>query len=245
MIKNNFMDGFMAPSTSQLDRSFLIPLPDIPGLKKCGDFIIQSELDETFSTNIISKYATPDQDLRLVEVYKNTEQRATGSFIRLAGTLSLVKRGYPVMFLDAAITNVSLQTGRRDNLKTRLAVHLPQGTDEQRELLFRQLKLAADRDCLACRDLRIDAMPAFWGHIWLAERDEFRPDMIRTVRDCAGDAYQHMVKSTRSQEPFDYIPMQQHIIFHNARAEHLLFQKAGLSVPVEAQAAFFSALAVW
>ena len=35
------------------------------------------------------------------------------------------------------------------------------------------------------------------------------------------------------------------IIFHNARAEHLLFQKAGLSVPVEAQAAFFSALAIW
>ena len=35
------------------------------------------------------------------------------------------------------------------------------------------------------------------------------------------------------------------IIFHNARAEHLLFQKASLSVPVEAQAAFFSVLAIW
>jgi hypothetical protein len=36
-----------------------------------------------------------------------------------------------------------------------------------------------------------------------------------------------------------------HIIFHNARAEHRLFQKAVLSVLVEEQAAFFSALAIW
>ena len=33
MVKNDFMNGFMAPSTSQLDRSFLIPLPDISGLR--------------------------------------------------------------------------------------------------------------------------------------------------------------------------------------------------------------------
>lgn len=245
MIEKNFINGFLAPSASQLDKKHVIPLPAIVGLRKSGDFIIQSELDETFSTNIVSKYTSDENDLRLVEVYKNSENKVTGSFIRLAGTISMVKKGWPAMFLDAAVTNVNMKTGQRDTLKTLIAVHLPQGTLEQRELLFGELSLNADRQGYAHRDLRIDAMPAFWGNLWLAEGEEFRPDMTRAARDAAAAAYQRMLHDTGPQEPFDYAPMQQHIIFHNSRAEHLLFQRAGLSVPVEAQAAFFSALAVW
>lgn len=245
MIENYFISGFLAPSSSCFERSFQIPLPSIPGLKKRGDYIIQSELEETFSTNIITKYVTKDTDLRLVEVYKNSENKVTGVFIRLAGTLSLVKRCCPVMFLDAAVTNVSLQSGQRENMQTRIAVHLPQATLEQREGLFHRLSLTADRNSYACRELSIDALPAFWGRIWLAEGDSFRPDMIKNLRDAAADEYQHIFKNAGPQEQFDYVPMQKHIIFNNSRAEHLMFQKAGLSVPVEAQAAFFSALAVW
>jgi plasmid stability protein len=245
MITNNFISSFLAPSAAHLDKSFQIPLPGIPGLRKCGDFIIQSELEETFSTNILAKYVNEDNDFRLVEVYKNSENRSTGSFIRLAGTMSLVKRGCPVMFLDAAITNVSMQTGQREKIQTRIAVHLPQADAEQRELLFRGLSQEAGRMNHAHRELGIDALPVFWGHIWLAEEDEFRPEMIAKLRDAAVDAYQQVFKNARPRELFDYVPMQQHIIFNNSRAEHLLFQKAGLSVPVEAQAAFFSALALW
>jgi hypothetical protein len=36
--------------------------------------------------------------------------------------------------------------------------------------------------------------------------------------------------------------MQQMMIFNNAKAEHLMFKKMGLSVPTEAQAAFFSVM---
>ena len=245
MIENYFISGFLAPSSSHLDKRFLIPLPGVPGLKKRGDYIIQSELEETFSTNIIAKYETEDKDLRLVEVYKNSENKVTGVFIRLVGTLSLVKRGCPVMFLDAAVTNVSLQTGQRENMQTRVAVHLPQATREQRELLFHGLSLAADQNDRPSRELAVDVLPPFWGPIWLAEDGSFKPDMIKKLRDAAADEYQHIFKNTKPQEQFDYVPMQQHIIFHNSRAEHLMFKKAGLSVPVEAQAAFFSALAVW
>ena len=245
MLTNNFTSCFLAPSASKLDKSFQIPLPGIPGLKKCGDFIIQSELEETFSTNILAKYVDEDNDFRLVEVYKNSENRSTGSFIRLTGTMSLVKRGCPVMFLDAAVTNVSMKSGQREKIQTHIAVHLPQAEAEQRELLFRALSQEAGRMNHAHRELGIDALPAFWGHIWLAEEDEFMPEMIKALRDVAADAYQHLFKNARPREQFDYVPMQQHIIFNNSRAEHLLFQKAGLSVPVEAQAAFFSALAVW
>jgi hypothetical protein len=245
MIEKNFINGFLTPSASQLDSRYVIPLPVIPGLRKNGDFIIQSELDETFSTNILSKYTCDENDLRLVEVYKNSENTITGSFIRLAGTMSMVKNGWPFMFLDAAVTNVDMKTGQRDRLKTIIAVHAPQGTPAQRELLFLELSLSADLQGYAHRDLSIDAMPAFWGHLWLAEGEEFSPGMIRVVRDAAAAAYQRMLQDTGQHVPFDYVPVQQHIIFHNSRAEHLLFKKAGLSVPVEAQAAFFSALAVW
>jgi plasmid stability protein len=245
MITNNFVSSFIEPSVSHFNKSFQIALPGIPGLRKCGDFIIQSELEETFSTNILAKYVNEDNNLRLVEVYKSSENRSTGSFIRLAGTISLVKMGWPAMFLDAAVTNVNMRSGQREKIQTRVAVHLPQADDEQRELLFRALSQEADQKNHAHRELGIDALPAFWGHIWLAEEDALRPEMIRTLRDAAAGAYQQIYKNGRPRELFDYLPMQQHIIFNNSRAEHLLFQKAGLSVPVEAQAAFFSALAVW
>ena len=39
-----------------------------------------------------------------------------------------------------------------------------------------------------------------------------------------------------------YRPMQQQMVFKNSQLEHLLFEKMGLSVPTEAQAAFFSVL---
>jgi hypothetical protein len=41
---------------------------------------------------------------------------------------------------------------------------------------------------------------------------------------------------------FDYKPMQDQMVYKNSAAEHGIFQKMGLQVATEAQAAFFSIL---
>ena len=56
MNEQNFIEKYLWPSEDKLDRTFTFPLPDIEGLKNCGDFIIQCQLEDTFSTNIITKY---------------------------------------------------------------------------------------------------------------------------------------------------------------------------------------------
>ncbi len=99
MSEKDFITNYLQPSDNRLDRTFTHPLPpDIEGLKKCGDFIVQGELEDTFSTNIIRKYVSDTAGIKLVEVYKNTQNKVTGVFIRLVGTMSLVKNGYPFLF---------------------------------------------------------------------------------------------------------------------------------------------------
>ena len=46
-----FIKNYLKPSADGLDRSFTLPLPEISGLKPCGEFIVQGHLDDTFSTN--------------------------------------------------------------------------------------------------------------------------------------------------------------------------------------------------
>ena len=58
----------------------------------------------------------------------------------------------------------------------------------------------------------------------------------------AWKAYADYCSSTSPDENFDYLPVQQQMIIKNSKAEHAQFQRMGLEVPVEVQAAFFSIL---
>jgi hypothetical protein len=241
MNEKDFLENYLWPSENRLDRTFTHPLPDIEGLKKCGDFIVQGELEDTFSTNIMTKYESDTTGIRLIEVYKNSQNKVTGVFVRLVGPMSLVKPGYPFLLLDAAVANVNLFTGERQDIKTTVPIHLPQADPEQRLMLFNSLSKQAKEVGIACEERQSDAVPDFWGPIWRAESKGVNLEMIRQLRDYAWSAYKNLIEQTKEKTPFDYRPFQEHFIFNIARHENLSFKRMGLSVSVEAQAAFFSA----
>jgi hypothetical protein len=236
-----FIKKYLTPSADGLDKSFTLPLPGIPGLKPLGEFIVQGHLDETFSTNIIKKFES-DAGCRLVEVYKNTEDRGQGLFLRLVGTMSLVKKGYPFLFLDAAVANLNVRTAQREELSTRVAIHLPQAGSEQRQVFYETLNTAAEQAGVAYECRELEALPPFWGPLWSARGTGVDLEMIKTLRSIAWTAYDRLCAQTQQHPDFDYRPVQQQMVFKNSQAEHALFKKMGLSVPAEAQAAFFSVL---
>ena len=83
MNEKDFLENYLWPSDDRLDRTFTHPLPNIEGLKKCGDFIVQGEHEDTFQTSIITKYESETVGVRLIEIYKNTQNKVTGVFYRL------------------------------------------------------------------------------------------------------------------------------------------------------------------
>ena len=240
MNEKDFLENYLWPSDDRLDRAFTHPLPNIEGLKKCGDFIVQGELEDTFSTNIMTKYESDILGVRLVEVYKNSQNKASGFFVRLVGTMSLVKIGYPFLVLDAAVRNVSKLAAEREDIATRVAIHLPQADPEQRQIFFYRLSEQAKEAGISYGDMEPESSPDFWGTIWLGEAKGVDLDMIRQLRDYVWSAYKRIIEQTKEKNPFDYRPMQEEMIFNAARREHLSFKRRGLSVPAEAQAAFFS-----
>jgi hypothetical protein len=240
MSEKDFLDKYLWPSSDRLDRTFTHPLPEIEGLQKCGDFIVQCEHEDTFSTNIMAKYESAVEAIRLVEVYKCTQNIVTGTFVRLVGTMSVVKQGYPFLLLDASIRNVNMVTGEREDIATRIAIHLPQADSEQRQIFFPHLSEQAKDGGIAYRDMSVDQLPDFWGTIWLGEANGVNLDMIHKVRDYAWSSYKGIMEKTERKAPFDYSPFQKQMIFNVSGLEHETFRKMGLSVPVESQAAFFS-----
>jgi hypothetical protein len=240
MDEKRFIANFVQPSDKKMDEAFTHPLPKIEGLRKCAEFVIQSEDEETFSTNIVTRFASDSLGIKLFEVYKNTEHKGLGIFVRIVGALTVVKVGYPLLFLDAAVSNVSPLTTEREDLTTRVAIHLPQAAPEQQQIFFSRLREAAEKDSVTYRDLKVDAMPDFWGSIWLSESKGFDRDMIRRARDNAWISYKCLIEGTKERSPFDYRPLQEHMIFNVSALEHASFKKMGLSVPVEAQAAYFT-----
>jgi len=237
--EEGFLKNYLWPSDDRLDRTYTHTLPKIEGLKKCGDFIVQCELEDTFSTNIITKYES-DSGIILKELYKNSQNKVTGVFTRLVGTMSLVKTGYPFLLLDASVRNVSMLTGEREDIATRVAVHLPQAVPEQRKILFDHLSGQAKEGGISYSERQLDAVPDFWGPIWLGEAKGVNLDMIRQFREHAWSGYKGLMDQTKEKTPFDYRPFQEQMVFNIAGQEHLMFKRVGLSVPVEAQAAFFS-----
>jgi hypothetical protein len=242
MDEKQFLKNFIQPSEKKLNETIIYPLPKIEGLRKCGEFIVQGEQEETFSTNLVTRYVSDSLGIRLLEAYKSTEHKGSGVFIRLIGTLTLVKTGYPILFFDAAVTNVSPITTEREDLTTRVAIHLPQADPEQRHLFFSRVRDAAEKDSVSYRELEVDTVPKFWGSVWLGESKGLDLDMIRRTRDNTWLSYKDLFENTKERSPFDYRPLQEHMVFNVSVGEHESFEKMGMSVPVEAQAAYFTLL---
>jgi len=242
MNEKDFLENYLWPSDDRLDRTFTHPLPNVEGLKKCGDFIAQCELEDTFSTNIITKYESDILGVTLKEMYKNTQNKVTGVFIRIVGAMNLVKPGYPFVMLDAGITNVSPLTEEREDLTTRVALHLPQADPEQRKMVLNSLNEQAKEAGISYGEMQSDMVPDFWGPVWVGESKGANLDIIRKFRDHVWSCYKGLMEQTKEKTPFDYRPFQEHMIFNIARLEHLMFKRVGLSVPEESQAAYFSVL---
>jgi len=176
------------------------------------------------------------------ELYKNTQNKVTGIFVHLVGGMSVVKSGYPRYSLDPPILNVNSTTGERDDLKTRMYITLPQADASQRKIFFGNLSELAKGTGISYASRHMDTTPVFWGDSWIAESKGVNLDLFRKLRDYAWSSYQRVLNETKAVIPFDYRPLQEHMAFDVAKREHLMFKKMGLSVPVEAQAAFFIAM---
>ncbi len=248
MNEQDFLENYLWPSEDKLDRTFAYPLPQIEGLKKCGDFIVQCELEDTFSTNIITKYESDILGVSLVDVHKNTQNKVTGVFVRLVGSLSLVKPGYPFLFLDAPVSNVALRIATEranmplENIKTTVLVILPQADPEQREIFFGHLSEQAKDAGISYGEREMVKLLDSQETVWFAESQGADLGMIRQLREHAWNSYKRIIEQTKEKDPFDYRSFQKRMIFDIASQEHLSFKSKGLSVPVEAQAAFFSVM---
>ncbi len=243
MSEKDFLEKYLWPSGDRLDRTFTFPLPEIEGLKKCGDFIIQCEVEDTFSTNIITKYESDTLGITMKDLYKNTQNKVTGVFVRLVGGMNIVKNGYPRVSLDAPILNVNPFTGEREDIITRMYITLAQADPEQRKVFFDHLGEQAKDAGISYSEMVWDKRPDFWGPVWTAETKGVNLNMFGKLRDYAWSSYKRVIEQTKEKLPFDYRPLQEYMIFDVSSREHLSFKKMGLSVPVEAQAAFFSAMA--
>ncbi len=239
---DKFLTNYLVPSKSGLDKSFTMPLPPIAGLKEVGSFILQGNLEDTVSTNIISHYRSEKEKVRLIEVYKRTQNNVSGVFVRLVGTLSIIKKGYPFLFLDAAVSNVDPRTTERVDLSTMVAIHMPQAVSEKRGILTDSLTEDAKAAGLECGTVEIPVLPDFWGPLWHVRTSGADLDTIKAVRDSAWSAYQKYCGQVDAKSDFDYQPTQDQMVFKNSAAEHGIFQKMGLQVATEAQAAFFGIL---
>ncbi len=242
MDEKQFIENYLKPSEDGLDKSFTHPLPPIAGLEKRGSFIVQGELEDTFSTNIIYKYESAQSKIRLIDVYKCSQHKKEGVFVRLVGTMSLVKSGYPFLFLDAAVTNISPLTQQREDTTTRVVIHVPQSSAAQQEIIFTDIKDKLDNEGIAYKQISIPHMPDFWGPIFLAESKKLDMQLIEDLRGLVSKGYEAIIEKTEADDAIDYAPVKQHMVFITSKNEGMLFTKMGLTVPIEAQAAFFSVM---
>jgi len=237
-----FLKDFLPPSRDFLSPAFTVPLPAVPGLKQTASFIVQGQCHDTYSTNIVKKHEN-DAGVRLVEVYKNTQDLTKGIFVRLVGTMSLVKCGYPFLFLDAAVSNLNLLTAQQEALATRIAVHLPQAAPDARSCIFDLLSDGAQSRHHVPALRSVPGLPPFWGPLWSVRAEGLDTALIGALREIAWQGYAESCTRHEPDPSFDYRPMQRQMVFVNSVAEQGLFRKMGLAVPAEAQAAFFSILA--
>jgi hypothetical protein len=204
--------------------------------------------EDTFSTNIISKYESDTLGVRLIDVHKNTQNGITGVFVRLVGTLAIVKKGYPFLILDAPVRNVSVVAAEEAkknitaaDITTMVFILLPQADPKQRNIFSSSYSKLMKEAGISYSERTLTELADFWGIAWRAESKGIDLEIIRRLRGIAWSSYKCVIEQTKEKDPFDYRPFQEHMIFHTSQREHLSFESKGLSVPVEAQAAFFSA----
>ena len=154
--------------------------------------------------------------------------------------MNLVKHGYPRASIDAPIANVNSRTGERETITTRTYISLVMAEPEQREILFDHLGKQAKAAGISYVETIPETQPDFAGLRWMAESKGANLDMIRQLRDYLWNSYKLVIEQTKEKIPFDYRPGQEYMIFDVSRRENIMFKGMGLSVPVEAQAAFFS-----
>lgn len=242
MNEKDFVINYLQPSGSKLDRTFTYPLPKIVGLENAGDMIVQGEYERTFSTNVMTKYVSESLDLNVVEVYKNTQNKDTGNFIRLVGSTCFVQNGYPPLSIDSPILNVDFRRGDPRNINTIMVFHVPLATNTQRFVFFECLKGKALHEGIELTEAPTAGhLPDFWGNMLRGGWDGIDLKMMQKLRDHAWSCYEELTGQTDAG-PVDYKPVQEFLVFNQAVSEHHTFAKFGLSVPVEVQGAFFRAM---
>jgi hypothetical protein len=137
---------------------------------------------------------------------------------------------------------VNTFTFEREDIKTAVVIHLPQVEHRERKTVFYSLSERAKEGDIPYTERQLDTMPDFWGSIWLAESKGIKLDMIQKLRDHAWNSYEGLIERTKKENPFDYRPMQETMVFGVSKREHLGFKNKGLSVPIESQAVFFSVM---
>lgn len=243
----NFVKNYIKPATNyKVNKHFTYPLPDIPGLEHAGDILVQSMLEDTVQTNIMTKYVR--DYLNVIEVYKNTENTVSGTFIRLIGSSAFVEAGFPPFFIDCAVLNVNFSTGEPADISSMIAIHNPGADDTAQRQPFLDCVIAAaalEGITLSKRDTAARGLPVFWGDMLSAgSRPGLDLEAMHTVRDIAWTCYEEKILCSTCGDPnttFDYRPIQEYFFFEQALHEHHLFENLGLSVPVGGQGAFFRA----
>jgi len=238
----NFLENYLKPSVSGLNTEFTVPLPEIPGLEKVHSFIIQGHTADTVSTNIITKYHSARENLNLIEVYKRTQNEKTGTFVRLVGTMSIARKGHAPIFIDAAVTNVDYRTGKRADLSTAMAMHVPKADPAHSPGIIEHMKKKAVETGNESSTAELPSLPGFWGPVWLIKFPGLDMKSIEIIRGHVWDSYREYCDISTPVPDFDYKPIRDHMIYVNSKVEHEMFKKMGLDVSAEAQGAFFSIL---
>lgn len=236
----DFVTGFLRPAAWELAPCYLHRPPRVPGLEQVGSCIVQGEQGTSFSTSVIHRHQSRQASVSLVDVYKNTENKVSGRFVRLLGTMALRQKDRPLVFVDAAVTNVNPHTGEDEALTTRVVVHHPQAEPSRRQRLYDSLSAMADSLGVPAKAASGKAFPDFWGEIWLMKVEGLQMEAIAAARD------QVWAVTNDSDESglnafCDTREVREFLIFEQAQAEHELFAKMGLEVPLGVQSAFFSA----
>jgi hypothetical protein len=228
----DFERDFMQLAAGGVNPNFVVPLPAIQGLARTASYVLQSESRDTVSCQLASSWQSYSLGVKLVEVYNNTVNRATGSIHRNAGMLNLYKRGYPVLTLDATVRNVSSPGGQRVPFFTGMYVTFPLATPEQQALCLDAIAEAAGEKGFPPVKKEVAGLPAYFGPALHCTCAGIHLEMIRLFRDAGWEAY-HKAMETTPPRQIDYSPLQEFGRVEIARLEHRLYELQGFDVPVE------------
>lgn len=236
----DFIKNYIWPTDATVNKHYTYPLPD--SFAKTADFIIQSEVGDSFSTNII-RTCMNDDGVYVNETYKNSQNTVTGKFVRLNGSTSAVKYGYPSLRTDFPIINVNTATGDIVPINSFATLMLPQGSQEQWDIFFTCLADKIEEAGMARPTPIVNpTLPPWWGPLVMVRWNGIDIEKSQMLRDITLSCYEEVLNQTDSVQDFDYRPLQERMIFDQAKSErHLFADILGIDVPAAIQQAFFAA----